>query len=203
MKSPIRPSGEPRSTTTTTTTTTTTAASPAAASSPTAAAAPARPASSTDAVRVGVAGRRDYPASTRRDHANGSDRTDGATVTSVTVGSSPKTGEKPAAEVQSAGHIAEQRIDSDRPRPDSGSIQGVGKERARRATGKSVKADRAKPVKPAAAEASVPGARLSAYAEEAAELLAGLSPDHRRRKPGATPDAAKDARSTRQEPAKD
>jgi hypothetical protein len=53
------------------------------------------------------------------------------------------------------------------------------KDKTRRTTGKS-KAERSKPAKPDTP--SVPGARLSAYAEEAAELLAGLSPDRRRRK---------------------
>jgi hypothetical protein len=39
-------------------------------------------------------------------------------------------------------------------------------------------------------KASVPGVRLSTYAEEAAELLAGLSANRRRRKPGSDEPAA-------------
>jgi hypothetical protein len=39
-------------------------------------------------------------------------------------------------------------------------------------------------------QSSVPGARLSTYAEEAAELLAGLSANRRRRKPGSDEPAA-------------
>jgi hypothetical protein len=67
-------------------------------------------------------------------------------------------------------HIAEQRVDDDRSTP---SADGKPTETATRV---------AKP-KPAEAEGRpVPGARMSNFAEEAAELLAGLSANRKRRK---------------------
>ena len=159
------------------------------------------PPSSADALRVGVAGRRDYPASTRRDNASGS--TGAGRPTATATGDAPKAGEKVPAAAHGGSHIAEQRVDADQPRQDAASTEAGGKEKPRRTAGKTTKADRTKPAKPTAAAASVPGARLSAYAEEAAELLAGLSPDRRRRKEDDTPAEAKETGSTRKEPAKD
>jgi hypothetical protein len=159
------------------------------------------PPSSADALRVGVAGRRDYPASTRRDNASGS--TGAGRPTATATGDAPKAGEKVPAAAHGGSHIAEQRVDADQPRQDAASTEAGGKEKPRRTAGKTTKADRTKSAKPTAAAASVPGARLSAYAEEAAELLAGLSPDRRRRKEDDTPAEAKETGSTRKEPAKD
>jgi hypothetical protein len=162
-----------------------------------------RPPSSTDAVRVGVAGRRDYPAGTRRDNPSGSDRTDRPTGTSETGVPELKAGEKTGGTTQSGSHIAEQRVDSDEPRPDARSTEASGKDKPRRGAGKATKTDRTKSAKPSAAEPSVPGARLSAYAEEAAELLAGLSPDRRRRKQDSSAGPPKETASIRKEPSKD
>jgi hypothetical protein len=166
-----------------------------------------------------VAGRRDYPASARRDNAELTrpGRTGRPPATSAT--GAPEQGEReergqidvavPKAEAETAvaakggSHIAEQRVDSDQPRTDAVSTEAAGKVKTRRAGGKTTKVDRTKSPKPEAAAPSVPGARLSAYAEEAAELLAGLSPDRRRPKPDDAADPAEETRSARKEPAKD
>ena len=190
-------------------------------------------------VRIGVAGRRDYPASARRDNpdANRSDRAARPTAPQTGGGAQNEREERGQADIAaptdnaaaagSVAHIAGQRIDSDQAVTEStaagskspatgGNSTGIGgeptgvggkptaangKEKPRRSAGKAAKGDRTKPAKSEAVPPSVPGARLSAYAEEAAELLAGLSPDRRRRKEDGDADAEKDPTST--EPATD
>ena len=194
MKSSTRPPGEPRSAAA--------PGSPTVVQSSTLAAPPVRPAS-TDAMPVGVAGRRDYPASARRDtDAARSGRPGGLIAKAATSGSKPTAAEERTA-TKGGNHIAEQRVDSEQSPPDPTVAGAGGKAKARRAAAKSTKADRTKPAKPETAAPSVPGARLSAYAEEAAELLAGLSPDHQRRKPDAAAEPVTDAGSTGKKPAKD
>ena len=220
MKSSVRPPAEPRHSAA--------AGSPSGVSSPS-----ARPASASDEVRIGVAGRRDYPASARRDSADAtrSGRIVRSAASGTSAGAQDDREERGQADIAalkaddnaagSVAHIAGQRVDRDQrqatestatgsqPRT-GGESPGVGgtpttasgKEKPRRSAGKAVKGDRSKPVKPEAAPPSVPGARLSAYAEEAAELLAGLSPDRRRSEDGAA-DAANDARPTGKESTKD
>jgi hypothetical protein len=166
------------------------------------AAPPIRPASSTDAVPVGVAGRRDYPASARRDSdAARSGRTGGPTAKGAS--SSKPMAEEESTASKGGGHIAEQRVDSKHSPLDSTAAEAGGEPKARRAAAKVTKTDRTKPAKPETAPPSVPEARLSAYAEEAAELLAGLSPDRRRRKEDSAAERATEARSTMRKPAKD
>jgi hypothetical protein len=220
MKSSTRPSGEPRTGAPTGSpgVVPSANAAPSAGAVSSAAATPAGGTPSTDAVRVGVAGRRDYPAIARRDSADitRSGRTGRPTSTSATSGpvqaereergqtdaATPKAAENTVA-TKSGNHIAEQRIDSDQPRTDSVSTEAGGKAKTRRPGGKAAKTDRTKSAKPEAAAPSVPGARLSAYAEEAAELLAGLSPDRRRRKQDGAAGPTEESPSTRNEPAND
>ena len=216
MKSPVRPPAEPRHSTA--------AGSPSSVSSP-----PARPASASDEVRIGVAGRRDYPASARRDNADAtrSGRIVRPPASGTSAGTQDDREERGQADIaalkagehsaDSVAHIAEQRVDPDQPPTTGDNSTGIGgespglggtpttasgKEKPRRSAAKGAKGDRSKPAKPEAAPPSVPGARLSAYAEEAAELLAGLSPDRRRNEDGGA-DAATDTRPTGKESAKD
>jgi hypothetical protein len=193
MKSPTRQPGEPRSSVP--------PGSPTAVPSSTIAAAPVRPVSSTDAVRIGVAGRRDYPASARRDNdAARSGRTGAPAAKPASSASKPMAGEDTSA-TTAGNHIAEQRVDSDQSSPYPTAAEAGGK--ARRAAARATKPDRTKSAKPETEAPSVPGARISAYAEEAAELLAGLSPDRRRRKQDGAANQATEPPSARKEPAKD